>query len=102
MGVRGEPEFRRDVWAYTRGLELPAATIDSARTHVLLTMDLHMELAERELKAGARVVSFPEANPSITRAEEDEYIAAAARLARASKDNDQPGAHTLIAEVPTK
>ena len=74
-------EFRRDVWAYTRGIDLPPEQVEAARLHIRRTMEAHMALAERELRDGARIVSFPEANPSITKREEAEFIDAATRLA---------------------
>jgi apolipoprotein N-acyltransferase len=74
-------EFRRDVWAYTRGIDLPQDQVESARLHIRSTMESHLLLAERELRAGARIVSFPEANPALTKREEAEFVAAAAELA---------------------
>lgn len=78
---RLDGEFQDNVWAYTRGVEIPDTQIELARSQIRRTMVRHMELAERELRNGAEIVVFPEANPSISKAEESDFVAAASRLA---------------------
>lgn len=73
--------FCDEVWAYTRGVDLPAPKVALAQQVMRRALARHLELAERELAAGARVVLFPEANPSITKQEEPEFVERAGALA---------------------
>ncbi len=62
------------LWAYTRGVERPAASIALAQTRIRTSMDEHFSLVEAAADAGAQLIVWPEANPAITDAEEPLWI----------------------------
>lgn len=72
-----------EVWAHTRGVELPPERSERARARIAASLDEHLALAERALDAGARLVVFAEANASLTTAERPTWLARAGELARA-------------------
>jgi apolipoprotein N-acyltransferase len=72
-----------ELWRYTRGFELAPEGVELARARIAESLDEHFALVEREARAGAELVVWAEANLSLTRAEEAEWLEHAQRLARA-------------------
>lgn len=74
-------EFQRNVWAYTRGLDLPETEVAAAQGQIQRTIDRYLALAAREIENGALVVLFPEANCALTSNEAPAFVESARSLA---------------------
>lgn len=71
-----------ELWRYTRGFDLDPDGLARARTRIAASIDEHLALAGRAAQAGARLVVWPEANLSLTAAEEAAWLERASELAR--------------------
>ncbi len=65
-----DDETLDDLWAYTRGVERPPASVARAVARINASFDEHFALVDRAAADGVELVVWPEANPVLTDAEE--------------------------------
>lgn len=74
-------EYLNDVWAYTRGVDVPGSSTQRARWRIAQSQEEHFQAVQRAVAEKPDFILWPEANAIMTLDEQDAWIQRAREVA---------------------